>query len=70
MDTNLYKREGKAITNFNNQLPEEDSDLAQQIIKDPYIFDFLSIGKNYDEKEKWFDAFVLDNGNLDLTSYM
>ena len=36
LDTNLYKREGKAITNFNNQLPEEDSDLAQQ---------------NYDEKE-------------------
>ena len=51
LDTNLYKREGKAITNFNNQLPEEDSDLAQQIIKDPYNFDFLSIGKNYDEKE-------------------
>ena len=51
LDTNLYKREGKAITNFNNQLPEEDSDLAQQIIKDPYNFDFLSIGKKYNEKE-------------------
>ena len=51
LDTNLYKREGKAITNFNNQLPEEDSDLAQQIIKDPYNFDFISIRKNYDEKE-------------------
>ncbi len=50
-DTNLYKREGKAITNFNEQLPDEDSDLAKQILKDPYNFDFLSIREQYDEKE-------------------
>ena len=51
LDTNLYKREGKAITNFNEQLPDEDSDLAKQILKDPYNFDFLSIREQYDEKE-------------------
>ena len=51
LDTNLFKREGKAITNFNEQLPKEDGDLAKQIIKDPYNFDFISIRKEYDEKE-------------------
>lgn len=51
LDTNLYKREGKAITNFNEQLPKDDSDLAQQIVKDPYNFDFISIRGKYDEKE-------------------
>ena len=51
LDTNLYKREGKAITNFKEQLPEEKSDLAQQITKDPYNFDFLAIRQKYDEKE-------------------
>lgn len=33
------------------------------------LFMLGTIG-DYDEKEKWFDAFVLDNGNLDLNSYM
>lgn len=51
LDTDLYKREGKAITNFKEQLPEEKSDLAQQITKDPYNFDFLAIRQKYDEKE-------------------
>ena len=51
LDTDLYKREGKAITNFKEQLPKENSDLAQQITKDPYNFDFLTIRQKYDEKE-------------------
>ena len=69
LDTNLYKREGKAINNFNNQLPEEDGDLAQQIIKDPYNFDFISIRKEYDEKElkdaliNNIQKFMLELGN-------
>ncbi|MCC6124952.1 MAG: DUF1016 family protein [Pirellulales bacterium] len=37
----LHEREGKAQTNFATTLPSPQSDLAQQTIKDPYIFDFL-----------------------------
>ena len=48
---NLYDREGKAITNFKQQLPAIQSDLAQQLTKDPYIFDFLTLTKPYTEKE-------------------
>ena len=51
LSTDLYERQGKAITNFEYHLPKENSDLAQQITKDPYNFDFLSLRENYDEKE-------------------
>ena len=42
IDTGLYEREGKAITNFAATLPAPQSDLAQQLIKDPYHLDFLA----------------------------
>lgn len=51
LDTDLYDRQGKAVSNFKLTLPKETSDLAQQLTKDPYNFDFLSLRKNYDEKE-------------------
>jgi predicted nuclease of restriction endonuclease-like (RecB) superfamily len=51
IETNLYHREGKAITNFNTKLPDIQSDLANQIIKDPYCFDFLDITKLHNERE-------------------
>lgn len=51
LSTNLYERQGKAITNFKETLPELDSDLAQQITKDPYNFNFLSMTNDYREKE-------------------
>ena len=51
LDTKLYEREGKAITNFTLTLPEDQSDLAQAITKDPYNFDFLTLRATYDEKE-------------------
>ncbi|OQX76021.1 MAG: hypothetical protein B6D61_09430 [Bacteroidetes bacterium 4484_249] len=51
IETNLYKRHGKAISNFKQTLPEPDSDLAQQILKDPYNFDFLTLSKKAEEKE-------------------
>ncbi len=51
LDTDLYEREGKAITNFKNTLPAAQSDLAQQITKDPYLFDFLNLREKYDERE-------------------
>lgn len=51
LDTNLYEREGKAISNFETTLPSPQSDLAQEMTKDPYSFEFLSIRDKYDEKE-------------------
>ena len=51
LDTDLYERQGKAITNFSLTLPAEQSELAQAITKDPYNFDFISIREKYDEKE-------------------
>lgn len=50
MDTGLYEREGKALTNFTRTLPEETSDLAQELTKDPYNFAFTGITKAYNER--------------------
>jgi len=41
--TNLYERDGRSITNFQNTLPQIQSDLAQSIIKDPYNLEFLTV---------------------------
>lgn len=49
IDTGLYEREGKAITNFKAMLPEPMSDLAQEITKDPYNFAFAGITGKYNE---------------------
>ena len=51
IDTDLYERQGKAISNFEYRLPKPNSLLAQEITKDPYNFDFLTIKENYNEKE-------------------
>lgn len=51
LDTDLYERQGKAITNFNLTLPTMQSDLAQEITKDPYKFDFITLTQSYNEKE-------------------
>ena len=51
LDTDLYDRQGKAVTNFKKLLPPVQSDLAQEMTRDPYNFDFLTIRKDYDEKE-------------------
>ena len=51
IESNLYAREGKAITNFQTTLPEPHSDLARQTLKDPYTFDFLTLREKHDEKE-------------------
>lgn len=49
--TDLYNRQGKAITNFQNTLPDPFSDLAQQTLKDPYVFDFMTMTKPFQEKD-------------------
>ncbi len=47
----LYQRKGKAITNFSHTLPKPLSDLAEQTLKDPYVFDFMTLSKPYQEKD-------------------
>ena len=51
MSANLFETEGKAISNFKNTLPALQSDLAQQTLKDPYNFDFLTLRDSYLERE-------------------
>lgn len=51
IETDLFARQGKAVTNFAATLPAPQSDLAQQTLKDPYIFDFLTIGEEAHERE-------------------
>ncbi|WP_233589402.1 PDDEXK nuclease domain-containing protein [Flavobacterium bomense] len=49
--SNLYKRQGMAITNFEYTLQQPMSDLAQQTLKDPYVFDFMMMTKPFQEKD-------------------
>lgn len=51
IESQLYHRQGKAITNFEQTLPPVQSDLAQQLLKDPYNFDFLSLGEEAQERD-------------------
>lgn len=58
ISSNLYARQGKSITNFTKTLPTPLSDLANQTLKDPYCFDFLTLRDEHDEHE-------LESGLLD-----
>lgn len=51
IERKLYQRQGQAITNFERTLPAPQSDLAQQLLKDPYSFDFLTLGNEAHERE-------------------
>ncbi len=51
IESRLFERQGGAITNFERTLPKPQSDFAQQLIKDPYHLDFLSLGANVQERE-------------------
>lgn len=51
IESNLFQRQGGAVTNFEHTLPPEQSDLAQQLIKDPYNFDFLNLTSATQERE-------------------
>jgi predicted nuclease of restriction endonuclease-like (RecB) superfamily len=51
LETKLYHRQGHAITNFSHALPTPQSDLAQQVLKDPYNFDFLTLSSEAREKD-------------------
>ncbi|WP_187647041.1 PDDEXK nuclease domain-containing protein [Nitrosophilus labii] len=64
IESDLYSRSKKAINNFDKKLPAPQSDLAKEITKDPYCFDFLSLNEKYNEKE-------LENALMDhLTNFL
>jgi predicted nuclease of restriction endonuclease-like (RecB) superfamily len=54
IESDLYARQGQAVTNFKTTLPPPQSDLAEQLIKDPYNFDFLTL--NTDARERQLEA--------------
>ncbi|HEV2349785.1 MAG TPA: PDDEXK nuclease domain-containing protein [Terriglobia bacterium] len=51
IESGLFKRQGKALTNFKRTLPASQSELSQQIIKDPYNFDFLTLELDAQERD-------------------
>ena len=63
IDTCLYERQGKALTNFSSVLPAPDSDSAQEVTKDPYSFAFTGIRGKYNEK-KLKDALLTNITNF------
>lgn len=51
IESQLYQRQGQAVTNFEATLPPDRSDLVRATLKDPYLFDFLSLGTAAQERE-------------------
>ncbi len=66
--SNLHKRQGNAITNFDRTLPAPQSELAKQMLKDPYIFDFMTLATPFSEREleleliKHVEKFLIELG--------
>ena len=54
---NLFDSQGAALTNFEHTLPAPQSQLAKELLKDPYHFEFLSMGEEYEEQD-FEDALV------------
>ena len=51
IESQLYQRQGQAVTNFEATLPPDRTDLVRATLKDPYLFDFLSLGTEAQERE-------------------
>ena len=68
IDAQAHARHGKAVSNFAAMLPAPQSDLVQQTIKDPYIFDFLTLAEPFHEREletalvRHLEKFLLELG--------
>lgn len=68
IQSEVHARQGQAITNFERLLPSPQSDLIQQSLKDPYIFDFLTLQEPFHEREletnllNQFERFLLELG--------
>ena len=64
IESGLHEREGLAVNNFEATLPEPESDLARQLLRDPYNFDFLMLTERHNERE-------LENGLLEhMTNFL
>lgn len=50
IESGLHRRQGQALTNFAQTLSSRQSELAQELIKDPYSFDYLSLGPQMSER--------------------
>lgn len=59
IESRLHQRSGKAITNFAHTLPPAQSDLARELLKDPYNFDFLTLGPAAQERD--LERLLVDN---------
>jgi predicted nuclease of restriction endonuclease-like (RecB) superfamily len=68
IESDAHRRTGKAVSNFDRQLPAPQSDLVQQTLKDPYIFDFLTLDEPFYEREletelvRHLEMFLLELG--------
>ena len=68
LKSRLHERQGEAVSNFDRTRPDPLSDLAQQTLKDPYIFDFLTMTAHFDEREletelvRHLEKFLLELG--------
>ncbi|MBI4676625.1 MAG: DUF1016 domain-containing protein [Elusimicrobia bacterium] len=68
IDAHAHLRHGKAVANFHQRLPAPQSDLARQTLKDPYIFDFLTLAEPFQEREletglvRHLEKFLLELG--------
>jgi predicted nuclease of restriction endonuclease-like (RecB) superfamily len=51
IESDVYSRQGEAVTNFSNALPPPQSDLAKEVLRDPYNFDFLTLREPIAERE-------------------
>ena len=51
IETKLHERSGKAVTNFEQTLPPAQSDMAREVLKDPYTFDFLTLSEAAHERD-------------------
>lgn len=51
IESRLHERSGKAITNFERTLPPAQSEMAREVLKDPYTFDFLTLGEAAQERD-------------------
>ena len=64
----IHERQGSSTTNFKSTLPDPQSDLASQSLKDPYIFDFLTLAEPFNEREleteliKYLEKFLIELG--------
>jgi predicted nuclease of restriction endonuclease-like (RecB) superfamily len=59
IDNRAHERAGKAISNFTKTLPPADSDMAEQVFKDPYLFDFL--GTADPRRERGLERALIDH---------